>query len=458
VRGFGSQHIDHRLRQTDFSADASEPIFPALGATLAALEEADAILIIGGYPRHDQPLINHRIRKAALRGAPVIALDTLDQAYNFDLAAQITVAPSRLVVALGGLVRACVEAGGTVAQGLASYAVDAASARIATLLAGGQRIQVLAGNQLQAHPQRAILLGLLSTLAMTRQAHLGLLTDGANAAGAWLAGAVPHRGPAGRQESAPGHPMPAMLRASLSTYLLLGIEPDADCADPVAARAALQSATSVAALTAFTTPSLEAVATLLLPIASFVENEGSYVNAAGAWQTFTAAVKPPGAARAAWKILRAVGAQRGVAGFDAVTCVEVTRELRELCGPLTFAAPVYTLASAPSSAVAADGLERITRIPLYRTDALVRRAGALQQMPQAGDDHLHVSPATLARLGLAAEATARVEAGGSRASARVLSDPSVPDGCCLIYGATDLAAKLSASGRVTVQTAGPQRD
>ncbi len=456
VRGLGSQHIEHRLRQQDFAGDAHEPLFPGLGASLAELEQADAVLIVGGYPRHDQPLINHRIRKAALRGAAVVVIDSLTQEYNFELAARLTVAPSGWLAVLDDLAQACAAVTGE-SKSPGQSSEPTTIREIAELMEGRQRMHVIAGSRVQTHPQRAALLGLLSALANRCHARLGVLTEGANAAGAWLAGAVPHRGPAGVAQGVPGQNAHQLLSTPQAAYLLLGIEPSADCADPVAARATLQAAKFVVALTPFAAPDLEAVCHLLLPIASFAENEGSYVNALGQWQEFTAAVKPPGSARAAWKILRAVGEQRGLAGFEAVTCRDVTRELQNLCGPLTVSSAVYPLAVSAASAPLV-GLERITPVPLYRADALVRRAGALQLMPQAGDPHVHLAAATLAELGLVDGAQVQVLVGATRATATVRSDASVPAQSCLIYAATELAAQLAASATVTVQAAGSNRD
>ncbi|MGD9602715.1 MAG: NADH-quinone oxidoreductase subunit NuoG [Gammaproteobacteria bacterium] len=440
VRGLGSAHVDHRLRQVDFSADAYEPVAPGLGFSLAELENADAIVVIGGYPRHDQPILNHRIRKAALRGVPVIVLDTLALPYNFEPAAHVTVAPGALAAAVAGMARACGGQGG-----------DALSMQLAALLADRTRGVVLAGNAVQAAPDRAAILGAASALVAATRARLGLLTDGANAAGAWLAGAVPHRGPAGRAEARMGATAAAMPAAGLSTWLLFGVEPDADCADPVAMRAALSGATTVAVFTPFVTGALESAATLLLPLASFAENEGTYVNAAGEWQSFAAAVRPPGVARAGWKILRALGEQCGLTGFDAVAVTDVTRELREACAAVPAAMPAYQAIATP---VAREGLQRITQVPMYRADALVRRAGALQQMPQAGDERVRVSPATLASLGCADGAMVTLLAGAIRASARVAADAAVPDGCCALYATTALAAQLPASATLTLQAGG----
>jgi NADH-quinone oxidoreductase subunit G len=69
ARGLGSAHLDHRLRQGDFSAQAAEPRHPWLGMPVADLEGVDAALVIGSHLRKEQPLLNHRLRKAALRGA-----------------------------------------------------------------------------------------------------------------------------------------------------------------------------------------------------------------------------------------------------------------------------------------------------------------------------------------------------------------------------------------------------
>ena len=56
---------------------------------------------------------------------------------------------------------------------------------------------------------------------------LNVLSPGGNSRGAWLAGAVPHRGPGGAAALA-GKNVAEMLGASLKAYLLWGIEPGFD--------------------------------------------------------------------------------------------------------------------------------------------------------------------------------------------------------------------------------------
>ncbi|MEP6512221.1 MAG: NADH-quinone oxidoreductase subunit NuoG, partial [Dokdonella sp.] len=83
LRALGSDNIDHRLRLLD-GADA--PTAAPFEMAVADIEKANAILLIGCNPRHEIPLLNHRIRKAASRGAKVYALNPLDFDFNFELA------------------------------------------------------------------------------------------------------------------------------------------------------------------------------------------------------------------------------------------------------------------------------------------------------------------------------------------------------------------------------------
>ena len=73
---------------------------------------------------------------------------------------------------------------------------------------------------------------------------------------------------------------------------------------------------------------------MLLPISTFVETSGTYVNFEGLWQSVAGAAKPPGEARPGWKVLRVLGNLAGVADFDYQSSEEVREELRALCGDI----------------------------------------------------------------------------------------------------------------------------
>ena len=109
-------------------------------------------------------------------------------------------------------------------------------------------------------------------------------------------------------------------------YFLLGIDPALDCAVNHGLVEKLKSANFVVALTPFETESLDQTADLLLPMALYAENEGTFVNGLGLRQEFEAAVKPPGDVRQV-KILRKIGSDMGLEGFDAVSCSDIAKDL-----------------------------------------------------------------------------------------------------------------------------------
>ncbi len=125
----------------------------------------------------------------------------------------------------------------------------------------------------------------------------------------------------------------AMLDATLDATLLLNIEPDADfhAADDAVAKLAKQE--FVVALTPFVSDALLEAADLLLPIGTFAETSGTYVNVEGTWQSFSGVANPVGEARPAWKVLRVLGNLVDADGFDYVTSEDVLAECREQrCG------------------------------------------------------------------------------------------------------------------------------
>ena len=79
------------------------------------------------------------------------------------------------------------------------------------------------------HPQFSSLRVLAEAIAKQSNSQFGYLTDGCNAAGAWLAGAVPHRGAGGSTKDViVGKNVAELSAEKLAACLLLNIEPDTD--------------------------------------------------------------------------------------------------------------------------------------------------------------------------------------------------------------------------------------
>ncbi len=434
VRGLGAASIDHRLRDADFSDQGLAPLHPSLGCSIAEIESRDAILLIGACPRRELPIVNHRLRKASLRGARVMVLNPADYEFNFRVDRRIVVSPSAMADALAGVVAATAERDAPapeVRELVGDVPPCEESLAIARALADAKRAALLLGPTVAAHPEGALIRGLAATLASATGASLGQLTEGANCAGAWLAGAVPHRGPAGHALARPGRDARAMVRDPRRGYLLFGIEPEFDCGDPSTALAAMHTAELVVAFTAFRNDEMSRYAHVMLPISPYAENSGTFVNVEGRWQSFEAAVPPLGDSRPGWKILRVMGNQLDLEGFDHMSADAIRAEVESATQEP--AAGGQRWRAGDRSEWPAGTLCRLGRVPLYAADGVVRRAGALQETRDAAAfSGVALNAASAARLGLEEGARAAVCQGDARITASVHIDDRLPDGCVAI--------------------------
>lgn len=378
IRSQGSNNIDHRLRQVDFRADDAAPEFPSLGLSLAELEKVEAALLVGANVRKEAPLLGHRLRKAAMRGGKVHLLESRSQEYFFPVAQRFT---GEFAQELAGILKALEELAGkaaskTVHKALAEVKPGKAHTATAKQLLQAGTTSVLLGRQAQMADNYADLQALAAAIADLSGATLGYISEGANSAGAWLAGAVPHRLAGGK--AADGLNVQAMFAEPRRVYALYGVEPEYDSATPGPALTALRAAEQVVVFTPFVTETMKAYATVLLPISTFGETSGTFVNGAGQAQGFTGVVLPMGEARPGWKVLRVLGNLLDVADFDYMDSTEVRNAA--LNGTDNFKMDNHykgkhavTLPDMPAS-----GFRLIPEVCLYATDGLVRRAASLQ--------------------------------------------------------------------------------
>jgi NADH-quinone oxidoreductase subunit G len=444
MRGIGSHNIDHRLRQQDFRDQNEQGPFPGLGQPIAALEKNDAVLLVGSNVRKDQPLLAQRLRKAVASGAKVMAINAVD----YDMAFVLT--EKRIALDLSGellaVARALLEGSSESApQGLAnainSAAVNETHRAIARNLREGEEASVLLGAGAQGHPAAAELRAVANLIASLSGARIGTLAEGGNAAGAALAGCLPHRGAGGKTSDSSGLDWKAMSAAGLQGYLLLGVEPELDCIDSAAALRAMQGADFIVAINSYASEALRDYADVLLPAATFAETAGSLVNAEGQWQSFNGAVAAPGEARPAWKVLRVLGNLFDLSGFEQNSAEEVRDELKAACSDLTVAPAAWhpgALSTLPA------GLLRIADVPIYAVDAMVRRAAPLQATADADLWQIRLNSATAGKLGLTTAVEAKLIQDGVEVVLPLLLDERLPDSA--VYLPAGLSATVGLGG------------
>ncbi|WP_303903843.1 NADH-quinone oxidoreductase subunit NuoG [Thiohalomonas denitrificans] len=432
MRKLGSSHIDHRVRQQDFSDQDAMPSFPWLGQSIASLGSLDAALLVGSNVRHEQPLLGQRLRQAALKGAKVSLINPMDYDFHFPVGEKLIDTPAGMLGQLAAVVSAAAEQKGATVEGLdALVTVDIEDRHraIARSLIEAKNGTVLLGNISAYHPAAGALRQLGVQLADLSDVRIGFLAEGGNSVGAWLAGALPHRGTAGSEVDS-GKDWRAMFESGLGGYLLLGLEPERDCIDPALATRALDAAEFVVALSAYDSPAMREYADAILPIALYLETSGTYVNGEGRWQSFAGCANPPGEARPAWKLLRVLGNLLDTEGFGYMGSDEVLAEVQGACRDVR---PDNGRAwQAPTLGPAPTGIVRTTDFPIYAVDPMVRRAAPLQDTPLAGAAAVHACAETLADAGLSSAGRVRVSRGDSRTELPIVADERVPPGSVYI--------------------------
>ncbi|PNT89134.1 NADH-quinone oxidoreductase subunit NuoG [Coxiella burnetii] len=374
LRGLGSHNIDHRVRWQDFRDQNTFDAFPNLGMPITELENLNAILLIGSNVRFEQPLLSHRMNKAYGEGAKILAINPMDYPFVFGINEKMIVSPSVLIPALAD-----------VAKALAKEKSSEKAKVIAETLVSAEKAAIFLGEHALHHPEAAKIREWAHFIAQQSGATVGLLTEGANSAGAWLAGALPHRRPGGQRLDSPGLDAKAMLTTDpLKAYFLLNLEPEFDCAYPAQALHTLNQAEWVVAFTTFTTPTMESYADILLPIAPFSESGGTYVNAEGRWQWASAASVPEKDAQPAWKVLRVLGNYFDLPSFDYKTIEEVTREINDMAHDKSRIEEGHSRSpiSVEEKPIGENDEEALTRFapwPMVRVDHLVRRSLPLQE-------------------------------------------------------------------------------
>jgi len=243
-------------------------------STIAGIEDADAIIIIGSNPRLESPVLNARIRKRYVRGDVFIGVvgEQADLTYPYEY--------------LGA--------------GPDSFAKSVEKA-----LTGKQKPIFVIGQGALNRADGAAVLSMLAEAARK----LGVVKDGWNGfnvlhteaalVGALDLGFVPGEG---------GFDTAAMLKSgALDVLFLLGVD---EVIVPEGAFVVYQGTHGDAGAHR---------ADVILPGAAFTEKSGLYVNTEGRVQMTNRASFPPGEAREDWAILRALSAVLGNAlPFDTL--------------------------------------------------------------------------------------------------------------------------------------------
>lgn len=448
LRGLGSHNIDHRIRWQDFRDQNAFPTFPGLALPIAEIENLDAILLIGSSVRFEQPLISHRINKAHSEGAKILAINPMDYPFVFEVDEKIIVSPQKLLEVLHTI-------------------ANEKSHTIIETLEKAEKATIFLGEHALHHTEASEIRAWAYFIGEKCGASVGLLTEGSNSAGAWLVGAIPHRGLAGASLDSPGLDAKAMLTTDpLKAYFLLNFEPELDCAYAAEAKRTLMNAEFVACLTTFRSSEMESYADILLSIAPFSESGGTFVNVEGRWQSCMPASAPENDSQPAWKVLRILGNFFGLPGFDYKTLQEV----RHSFIPATSSVAIpqtgiiqqtkQSLFPPPSrprgnDSIGESSLTRLAPWPMFCVDNIVRRSQPLQETLANRLNNIRLNANTASRLNLTAGDPVTAIQGASRVTLPLAIDERLADNTVLLAsGLTVTAGFGQAETTITLERDG----
>ena len=452
MRGLGSENVDFRLRQTDFASYGNGQITPWLGMPIAELSLVKRALVIGSFLRKDHPLVATRLRAAVKAGAKLTVLHATNDELLIPGTAKIVAAPSDWLAALSGIVVAVAAAKGIAApEGFGKIEASDADKKLADSFAAADAgpAVILLGNAALQHPQASKLHAAAQWLAEQTGAKLGYLVDAANSVGGYLAGAA-------------ARDAVEVFSVPKKAYLLLNAEPELDAANPQQARAALDGAEMVIAMSAFQHGF--DYADVLLPVSPFSETSGTFVNCEGRAQSFNGTVKPLGDTRPAWKVLRVLGNLLELSGFDYDTSEAIRDELfgkgvSDLSSKLSNVSNVALTAAGFGKGVGKAGaLERVTDVPIYFADAIARRSEPLMRTADAQAPLAHLPLALAETLGVKAGDTVKVTQGSGSAILVAAIDAGLPANAVRVAASHPSTAMLGAMfGDIKVEKVGQQQ-
>ena len=351
--GLGSANVDSRPAGK-LSARATRALaHPDLGAAVADIDGADAVLVFETDPLEEAPILDLRVRKAVRRsGARLVIASSAPTALDGGASEVLRYAPGGAEALLRALQKALVgsrdeeAANGSgddaampvghaaLAEFLAANRIERLAERagvetrdvtdVATLLTGADKLVVIWGERLgwgETGPGAVdALLDLALVLGLDAAEGSGMLEVPAAANGRGLreVGCLPGLGPGFSNV----HP-PTESDGPKSFYLL-HCDPLRELPGRPEWEAALAAAPFVVAHSQFVTESLEQHADVVFPAEAYAEKEGTLTHPDGRLQRLRPSIGRPGSVRMEWQVLVELARRVGLEGLGADKRLPVT--------------------------------------------------------------------------------------------------------------------------------------
>ena len=386
ARKFGSENIDFRLDQTQLSTGSSLES----SINLSEIESVDHALIIGSYTRLEQPMINHRIRKAALDGASVNTINSKNFDFNFKTKCDALTAPQKLLPALQSVLKAVhLKTNQDTPNDVSDVSPSEIHNIIADDLIASENGVIVLGEHLNSNPNSLAIINLIEKIASATNLKIANITISGNSHSAEKANFIP---------SGNGLNAISMFNDNTKAFLLMDVDSEYDFIDSKSAQGHFSKEdVFVVALSSFENQSTLTSADVILPMASFYESSGTHINFDGLVQSYSASVKSPGESKPGWKIIKVMADLLDLQGFDYVDSTQVKEEALQ-SSKVKSSVDEANIQSIDDSQVTTHW-----QYAPYASDSVTRRAKALQESNVGMINRAYVSKMTAHKIGLSDE-------------------------------------------------------
>jgi len=382
ARSFGSNNIDFRLDQAHLSNGSS--IDSTI--TLSEIESIDHALIIGSYTRFEQPMINHRIRKATLNGASVNTINSKKFDFNFKTKLDALTAPQKMLSMLHSILKALhTKTKIDLPQYLSKVTVDDIHNLIADDLIASTNGVIVLGEHVNSNPSSSAIANLINQIALVANLKIANLTLSGNSHSAEKVGFMP---------TEKGLNAVSMFNENTKAFLMMDVDCDYDFIDSKSATDCFnQDDVFVVSMNSFENESLLRNSDVFLPMASYYETSGTHINFDGMVQSFSASVKSPGDSKPGWKIIKVMADLLELEGFDYIDSTEVRDEALQ-------SSKIESSFDEVNAEIDEIQVTTHWQYTPYATDNVTRKANALQDSNIGMINSAFVSQTTAKKLGL----------------------------------------------------------
>ena len=356
------QNIDHRTNECDFNYQENYPLMPSLGCNINDLDKFDNILLVGVNIKTEFPILTIRFNEASKNNTKIFSIhfDSLDE--DFELAGKIALNNSDL-------------------SKFFDKKKPAINTNNKTLIIIGPNINYLV-NQSQ-------ILDSITKYSKSINAQQGYLTDFCNSTSAWLFGNIPHRNFGGQTTNKPGLNVSDMIKSGLSTYVFFNLEPEHDFWNASAVTEALNKSKYNIFFTSYVTPLIERYADVIIPISTFAETDGSFINIEGTYQAYNKIVNPNKNIFEGWSILNNLIKMNNLGDYNISSIRSFL--LKSLQNIDFNYSKNKKFKNINSKSITNNYIYKNTLRHIYASDQIVRRSKSLNLTEQSHNKFIYIS-------------------------------------------------------------------